>query len=521
MARLTSIDNKITDGLRRAPHPAERLLDVPIAVVREHATVESGEGSHARNLLGTLAAVEKPSTRQHMPSTRLGSASDACLKSSTRVLSHRRVSEGHRRVSEGHRRASEGHRWVKFAPRRASMTGSGASIGLAAAFEFSFRGRRLTFTRMDERTERYRACKARLDIAGDPSDDVALGLYMPRPKGAAAWLLPRLRSGVAGASAIVGANGTGKTTELYVLANEPFVDLRAHYIDVTCWEHGDELMGAGEPRPGVLVARAALALLETIPDRDRPVGEAEQIEAFLLAAPEPMVVDDVGGGVSSTVFAELLASFRSVQSRIRIPRLAFFIDGLDRYDVSSFSAFVEEDLKALTTAGVSVVVVAPNRIRLAENVAIHRLFDGMYVQTAMDVALDPSERVVAEVILRRRLDALAGSAEIAQIVRASGGILRDAVAIASLSVDNAFLDERDVISEADVAAAIEQFGRQFLVGLRGEALEKLRRIDEFQLATESDFAALGRRRVIEYAGPPQRFAIHPALRASLAKMEGA
>jgi hypothetical protein len=401
------------------------------------------------------------------------------------------------------------------------MTGSGASIGFVAAFEFSFAGRGLTFASMDERLERFRACKARLDTAGDPSDDVPGGLYVLRPDGTPAWFLPPLHDGAPAPSAIVGANGTGKTMELYVAANRGIADLRVHFVDVTCWEHNDELMGAGAPRPGVLLARAALELYAHVPESERPAADRQRLEAWLLQPPEPTLVDDVQGNISSSAFDELVTIFRRMQSRVRIPRLVFFFDGLDRYDIPSFHAFVEADIKALAKAGVAVFVVAPNRIRLAENSPVRELFGHIFVQTAVDAERDPEARGFVEHVLGRRLGAFAKAEEIAQIALASGGILRDAVAIASLSVDNAFLDERDVISEADVAAAIEQFGRQFLVGLRGEALEKLRRIDEFQLATESDFVALGRRRVIEYAGPPQRFAIHPALRASLAKMEGA
>ena len=102
-----------------------------------------------------------------------------------------------------------------------------------------------------------------------------------------------------------------------------------------------------------------------------------------------------------------------------------------------------------------------------------------------------------------------------RLVRYSGGVLRDLMALAHLACVEAYLDGADVVFPSHAESAIDAFGRKHMQGLRAEEIEVLERVrakQTFVHTSEDDLALLMTRRVLEYRsnGRP-RYAVHPTI----------
>jgi hypothetical protein len=105
--------------------------------------------------------------------------------------------------------------------------------------------------------------------------------------------------------------------------------------------------------------------------------------------------------------------------------------------------------------------------------------------------------------------------EIYEIVRFSGGVLRDLITLGRTSAEAAYRDDKDRISAAHVQSAIRQLGRRYLIGLGRVQLQLVRRlINNYEFSTENPVARelLINRQVLEYFNNHRdSFAVHPAL----------
>ena len=98
------------------------------------------------------------------------------------------------------------------------------------------------------------------------------------------------------------------------------------------------------------------------------------------------------------------------------------------------------------------------------------------------------------------------------LASASGGVLRDLIALASRSAEEAYAAGHPMITPQDVASASEAFGRSLALGLDDDQfkiLTALAKSGSFVVRGERELSLLETRRVFLY--PRNRWAVHPTL----------
>jgi hypothetical protein len=196
-------------------------------------------------------------------------------------------------------------------------------------------------------------------------------------------------------------------------------------------------------------------------------------------------------------------------------QITILIDGLDRLILPErFREFAEQDLRALREAKISVVVATPLSLWYDKSRFLQEYFEDVkHIPAAVS---DPEKSDFLNQILRRRGAAeLMGEAEISEIARFSGGVLRDLITLARTSAEAAYRDDKDRISRTHVRSAIRQLGKRYLVGLGWPHRRRIQQLMDIRAFTIEDPAArelVINRQVLEYfSNGRDFFAVHPAL----------
>ena len=187
-------------------------------------------------------------------------------------------------------------------------------------------------------------------------------------------------------------------------------------------------------------------------------------------------------------------------------------DGLDRLmDAQKFGLVAAQDLRGIRSLGVSVVAAAPLSLLYGEGRQIADLFDRIHHLPAAlaDPKRDP---FLIQVIEKRGGGELLGPEETHELCLGSGGVLRDLIALARNSAEEAYIEGNESIGLEHVRKAILQLGQSYFLGLgqsQIQALLKLRNEGAFSAADAPNLDLLLSRRVLER--PPDRYEVHPAL----------
>jgi hypothetical protein len=394
----------------------------------------------------------------------------------------------------------------------------------------------------DDRLARFRAMMARLDVAGDPARAIDRDLYVSFPGGVGAKIAGRLELRPASTHLVVGGVGSGKTTELLQvrarLANR--AEIKAIYIDVSLRHDIAKMV------PGVVSVQAGVALAEFVVALKTSQGEASSavdrahaelrrladgywyhpdeysdddgtvFSRGILEGPDP--ISGTAGAVR-TQLVPLMKSLRGVGVRC-----VMLLDGLDRLsDIEAFQQIVDEDVKALASMDLGVVLVGPLRSLYRGDHLVAEAFDYSYHQPWRDPHSDKRAEALLIEVVRRRLTADELSDQgLRLLVRSSGGVLRDLIAIAQLACEEAYISGTDVVGVPEVASAVDAFGRKHVLGLQTDEIEVLQRVRKggsFVQTSDKDLALLMTRRVLEYAtdsGP--HYSVHPTIEPLLSQM---
>jgi hypothetical protein len=205
------------------------------------------------------------------------------------------------------------------------------------------------------------------------------------------------------------------------------------------------------------------------------------------------------------------------------PRVVVLLDGLDRMtDMAAFEQVIEHDVKALSSLGVGVVLVGPLKALYGIERAVGQHFDQFHYQPWMDPAAAPGADSFLTSVLKKRMGSAIDAGELEDLVRKSGGVLRDLLSLAQSACVEAYMRGDDTIDVFDVASAVDSFGRKHMQGLRSAEIEVLQRVlakGTFVQTSEDDLALLMTRRVLEYRsnGRP-RYAVHPTIAPFLKEM---
>jgi hypothetical protein len=213
-----------------------------------------------------------------------------------------------------------------------------------------------------------------------------------------------------------------------------------------------------------------------------------------------------------------------IQQRAR--HLVVLLDGLDRMsELATLEQLVIQDVKVLSALEIGVVLVGPLRALYGLDRLLAQRFDSFHYQPWIDVTGNPAGRAfLIDVLTRRAGDAL-DPPGLEALVDASGGVLRDLLALAQSALVEVYMSGRDSIGSHDVDDAVDAFGRKHLQGLRPAEIEVLQRVrtqGTFVQTSEDDLALLMTRRVLEYRSEDRpRYAVHPTIERLLAQLAGA
>ena len=193
-------------------------------------------------------------------------------------------------------------------------------------------------------------------------------------------------------------------------------------------------------------------------------------------------------------------------------RVVVALDGLDRLrDLDAFWTLVDQDLRILRELKVSVVIVAPLLAYFTPGRDLEDRFDKTHALWSL-----PQESPALLDLLKRRDQDTLTAASAAEIVRYSGGVLRDLVSLARDAGEEAYLRGSPQIEQLHVDYAVQQLGLSYRRGLGSAQLKELRGIHDgggFDLRKVEHRELLATRRLIEYSS--QEFVIHPALMKEL------
>lgn len=395
----------------------------------------------------------------------------------------------------------------------------------------------------DDRLERFRSLRARLDPSGDPARALAEGLYIRPTRSVSTRLAAELALAPASAHLVIGGVGSGKTTELLEACAQigRLADTQAIYLDVTKHHDMEKIV------PGAAAVQVGLALDDRLRSSGHSGGaEIDAAAMFLrnlahgywedpmflhegdtdlvrvpglLVSPEPELTDDLRRAQewTKTLLGALRARWRHV---------VVLLDGLDRMtDVGAFERIINQDVQLLQSMNVGVVLVGPLKGLYGMARTITQRFGRFHYQPWVDITASPEAAAFLADVLRRRLPETAvDQSSVDMLVDRSGGVLRDLLALAQLACVEAYLDGSEVLGRAEVLAAIDSFGRNLMQGLRPEEIEVLQRVrarGAFVQTSEDDLALLMTRRVLEYRndGRP-RYAVHPTIDRFLGEMAG-
>lgn len=396
------------------------------------------------------------------------------------------------------------------------------------------------------RLQRFRAYMARMNPSGDPKAALDGGLYVPRPgRTIAEDLAKRLELEPTSTHLVLGGIGSGKTMELLRAAERLGASLSKEgdhvaYCDVSL--HHD--LGASK-LVGVLVALAGLSLAAHAEAHEEASDPSSPLAAALTAVKrfahgETEWVDDVAldepmgnielriPGVLHPPQGELPRQLREIVPHLKAVTRAhpggqrhavLMFDSLDRLSSPErFREAVQHDLRVLKAAGIGVVVVGPLRFMVGAERSVVDLFDRLHLLPAEDPDQPESLSFLMEV-LRRRAELLLPEAHLDRLARASGGVMRDLLALAKRAGEEAYAAGHDQIAAEDLDRAIDAFGRTLAFGLDADQLNMLRHLQRnggFVVRGEREVSLLETRRVLLYG--ESRFAVHPALIPQLGAM---
>ena len=402
---------------------------------------------------------------------------------------------------------------------------------------------------MTDRRTAFRELISRLNPAEKPALALERGFYVEPAGSISARLTTALELAPTESHMLVGGIGSGKTTQLLRLQQRlgELDDVRAFYLDVL-EKHRVERSA----RPGVLLALAGIELaaaaeatLQVLPDEVRHARRTmkDLADGRLLDYPElfePEEPDNWKPGLVDPPTTDhdlqsLLQALELLVTALPFTPVILF-DGLDRMsDMDRFASLITHDVPALASAGIGAVVVSPQRSRTWHDGSLSEHFDQLHLHGAMYLS-EFLNRQEGMTFLHELLTLRAGDQDIFGargwlLVRFSGGLPRDLLALARAAAEEAYRAGDDTVKTDHVRIAADRFGRDLLVGLDAATLEHLRKLAgeatidwdlphatvPFTAATENDIALLLRRLIIEVGTVPVSYTLHPTIISLIAR----
>jgi hypothetical protein len=388
----------------------------------------------------------------------------------------------------------------------------------------------------------------RLDPKADPSIALRDGSYVPSLHATSSHIATRLEIDPASNHLIVGAIGSGKTTELLIINDRltASTDIVPLFIDVP------SLQNLAKLREGVLVSLAWTQIWEHIAENQSELAQSHKREATVAHSAaagyyveHPSEIEDedededddryihVPGIITrpakNTSLERITKTLIAVLAESKL-RYVILFDGLDRTRrTDALSAMLLSDLSRLSNIGVGSVVIGPPELRGQAYNHFTEHFTTFHFHGATDISSATGTGFLDSVLQKRTDESILRDEERRRIMQWSGGITRDLIALARNAGEMAYALGAEHISREHVDVAADRFGRALLLGLSKDAVKRLAEIYgqlkftpeprqlfiEFTASSDTDVELLVRRLVIEFPDFPPRFALHPTIRPLL------
>jgi hypothetical protein len=391
-----------------------------------------------------------------------------------------------------------------------------------------------------ERRDAFRELIRRLDPAEKPQRAMEQGFYVEPGGSISEQIATQLELSPTSTHMLIGGIGSGKTTQLLRVREllETVGDVRAFFVDVFQRQQREHLS-----KQGVLLALAGLevdgAVSSITTGTVAPEVEGARLRLAHIARGIWIDIQEVwmderlppeeqiwqpGIIQPPAEQGDLIALEEAIRPLCAsLPfRPVLLFDGLDRVvDVAQLINSISLDLIRLKRVGIGAVVVAPQHARTWEHGAAQELFDEVHLHGAAYVGDKDGIEFLTQVLLTRTANsALLPSGICTLLAKQSGGIVRDLLSLARAAAEEAYRLGADTVEEAHVRTAADQFGRNLVVGISDEMIDRLKSLPprqwagspfSFTPATEIDIRLLLRRLIIEIPPAPVRYILHPTI----------
>ncbi|MEA5514095.1 hypothetical protein [Nodularia sp. UHCC 0506] len=388
---------------------------------------------------------------------------------------------------------------------------------------------------------------AAFEGAADPSKAIESGYYVHAPgKLLVDHISGRIALRPSSSHLLIGGIGSGKTTQLLVACEQinEIEDIHAIYVDVSLYTDISQISS------GVLTAIAGLKLSEIMADSENETvkkyinlifnlafGYSEEHDIDLTISNLALALNTKSwnrrhkGIIPNTsdkygVKAELLEAVTEIRkaASTKYGHIVLLFDGLDRLDdAKTFMQIVSSDAKAISSAGIGLVIVGPIIALYSEyRDTVDNRLDYFYHQPFFDINNDQTAYNFFEKIIQTRSseDFIEKSA-IEALIKLSGGVLRDFISLSQASIEETYLSNQNKVEVRHVINAVTSFSRNQLLGISEDELKIVRQTMNTEIfipRTDEDLRLLVRRIILEYRYPKIRHTVHPALEPFIEKI---
>lgn len=293
-------------------------------------------------------------------------------------------------------------------------------------------------------------------------------------------------------------------------------------------------------KSGALIVIAGLELIKILETIDNSqIEKSKQIikkaahgysETKIVTSPLSSISALTGGSV--TTFHKGLLSSEKQENRGLILKafvelkkagkafinkeIIFLFDSLDRLSNSEiFVDSVLDDVVEINNSEVGSVLVGSIATMYEERDSITEIVGHSHFLPYLDISENIAARKVFTDIFAVRDPEKIISLEARNLLMySSGGVLRDLMSLCQASIEEAYVDGSDQITEQHTNQAILAVRRSKLIGLTDSNVDTLRKVmseKSFSPRTSEDFDLLLTGHILEYRYPRQRFVVHPIL----------
>jgi hypothetical protein len=395
---------------------------------------------------------------------------------------------------------------------------------------------------MSNRLKLFRERMAAFEGAANPSEAIESGYYVHAPgKLLVDTISGRIALRPSSSHLLLGGIGSGKTTQLLVACKQinEIEDTHAIYVDVSLYTDISKL------KSGIITAIIGLELANLMKDSEdenvtqytdliyklafgyeessimigikHPISDTSPLNKEVIKVKHEGIIADKSELYGNLQLVKTVSELSEATSE-KYGNLVFLLDGLDRlYDSKIFIQLISTDVKAISDAGIGLVLVGPLTTIYGDyRDTVNEQLDYFYYQPFFDVENDLNSYSFFEKIIQTRSSGeFIEKSAIKALILSSGGVLRDFINLAQASIEATYLSGENEVHEYHVINAVDNFSRNQLLGISDDELKIIKRTlktEKFIPRTDEDLRLLVRRLILEYRTPKKRYAVHPAIK---------